>query len=179
MYPPQFDAAFFNVPMIRLFQRICKKTAKVWKYCCYKIISVSCFFQVKLLSVAKTFVLMVECVFNNGMPILAIATWHLSPDLLAQMVWFTTKLCIFTFIIVYCFSESISYEFGPNRGIITYTFPEDRRPEMQEDTISIGFITTKSDAVVLRIVSGTSNDYIELEIVSYFLLFLIFAPKHI
>lgn len=61
--------------------------------------------------------------------------------------------------------ESIAYEFGPNRGIITYTFPEDRRPEMQEDIISLGFITTKSDAVLLRIISGTSNDYIELEIV--------------
>lgn len=61
--------------------------------------------------------------------------------------------------------ESTAYEFGPNRGIITYTFPEDRRPEMQEDIISLGFITTKSDAVLLRIISGTSNDYIELEIV--------------
>lgn len=36
---------------------------------------------------------------------------------------------------------------------------------MQEDTIAIGFITTKSDAVLLRIVSGTSNDYIEMYIV--------------
>lgn len=36
---------------------------------------------------------------------------------------------------------------------------------MQEDTIALGFITTKADAVLLRIVSGTSNDYIEMEIV--------------
>ncbi|XP_064212008.1 neurexin 1 [Tribolium castaneum] len=64
-----------------------------------------------------------------------------------------------------CSDESVSYEFGPNRGIITYTFPEDNRPEMQEDTIALGFITTKADAVLLRIVSGTSNDYIEMEIV--------------
>ncbi|CAH1365278.1 unnamed protein product [Tenebrio molitor] len=64
-----------------------------------------------------------------------------------------------------CSDESVSYEFGPNRGIITYTFPEDNRPEMQEDVIAIGFITTKADAVLLRIVSGTSNDYIEMEIV--------------
>ncbi|XP_023310853.1 neurexin-1-like [Anoplophora glabripennis] len=63
-----------------------------------------------------------------------------------------------------CSDESVSYEFGPNRGIITYTFPEDNRPEMQEDTLAIGFITTKSDAVLLRIVSGTSNDYIEMYI---------------
>lgn len=64
------------------------------------------------------------------------------------------------------FSESVAYEFGPNRGIITYTYPEDRRPEVQDDFIALGFITAKSDAVLLRIISGTSNDYIELEIVS-------------
>ncbi|XP_025837261.1 neurexin-3-like [Agrilus planipennis] len=64
-----------------------------------------------------------------------------------------------------CSDESIAYEFGPNRGIITYTFPEDRRPEMQDDAIALGFITSKSDAVLLRLVSGTSTDYIELEIV--------------
>lgn len=64
------------------------------------------------------------------------------------------------------FSESVAYEFGPNRGIITYTYPEDRRPEVQDDFIALGFITAKSDAVLLRIMSGTSNDYIELEIVS-------------
>lgn len=61
--------------------------------------------------------------------------------------------------------ESVSYEFGPNRGIITYTFPEERRPETQEDSIALGFMTTKSDAVLLRIISGTSNDYIEMYIV--------------
>lgn len=66
----------------------------------------------------------------------------------------------------YRFLESVSYEFGPNRGIISYTYPEDNRPEMQEDSISVGFMTTKSDAVLLRVVSGTSNDYIEIEIVS-------------
>lgn len=66
------------------------------------------------------------------------------------------------------FTESVSYEFGPNRGIITYTYPEENRMEMQEDSIAIGFITTKSDAVLLRIVSGNSNDYIEMYIVSVF-----------
>ncbi|XP_066263047.1 neurexin 1 isoform X2 [Euwallacea similis] len=64
-----------------------------------------------------------------------------------------------------CSDESVSYEFGPNPGIITYTFPEDNRPEMQEDSIALGFITTKSDAVLLKIVSEISNDYIEIHIV--------------
>ncbi|XP_056637002.1 neurexin-1 isoform X2 [Diorhabda sublineata] len=64
-----------------------------------------------------------------------------------------------------CSDESVSYEFGPNRGIIIYTYPEDNMPEMQEDTIALGLITNKADAVLLRIVSGTSNDYIEMYIV--------------
>lgn len=61
--------------------------------------------------------------------------------------------------------ESVSYEFGPNPGIITYTFAEDNRPEMQEDSIALGFITTKSDAVLLKIISGVSTDYIEIHLV--------------
>ncbi|CAH1113681.1 unnamed protein product [Psylliodes chrysocephalus] len=64
-----------------------------------------------------------------------------------------------------CSDESVSYEFGPNRGIIIYTYPEDNMPEMQEDTIALGIMTSKSDSVLLRIVSGTSNDYIEMYIV--------------
>jgi leucine-rich repeat transmembrane neuronal protein 1/2 len=62
--------------------------------------------------------------------------------------------------------ESVAYEFGPGKGLITYTYPEDRRPEMKSDVIALGFITNKEDAVLLRIDSGTSNDYMELEIVS-------------
>lgn len=74
-------------------------------------------------------------------------------------------------MILYCYSlllfaESIAYEFGPNRGLITYVFPEDRRPEMKSDVLALGFVTTKEDAVLLRVDSGTSNDYMELEIVS-------------
>ncbi|XP_075221682.1 neurexin 1-like [Lycorma delicatula] len=64
-----------------------------------------------------------------------------------------------------CSEESRSCEFGPNRGLITYVFPEDRRPEMKSDVLAVGFITTKEDAVLLRVDSGTSNDYMELEIV--------------
>lgn len=44
-------------------------------------------------------------------------------------------------------------------------YPEERRPEMTDDTIALGFITTKEDAVLLRMDSATSNDYMELEIV--------------
>ncbi|KAE8750772.1 hypothetical protein FOCC_FOCC002482 [Frankliniella occidentalis] len=64
-----------------------------------------------------------------------------------------------------CSEESLSYEFGPGRGLITYAFPEERRPEMKSDVIALGFITTKEDAILLRVDSATSQDYMELEIV--------------
>ncbi|KAK9891151.1 hypothetical protein WA026_013467 [Henosepilachna vigintioctopunctata] len=89
---------------------------------------------------------------NGG---LCVQQWHA----------YTCECDLTTFTGPTCSDESVSYEFGPNRGIITYTFPEDNRPEMQEDSVAVGFITTKSDAVLLRLVSGTSNDYIEIEIV--------------
>ncbi|XP_029177098.1 neurexin-1-like isoform X2 [Nylanderia fulva] len=64
-----------------------------------------------------------------------------------------------------CNDEAIAYEFGPGKGIITYTFPPDRRPEMKRDTVALGFVTSVNDAVLLRIESASSDDYLELEIV--------------
>ena len=74
-------------------------------------------------------------------------------------------------------TESIAYEFGPNRGLVTYVFPEERRPEMKSDVLALGFITDQDDAVLLRVDSGTSNDYMELEIVSNIILFSISQSK--
>lgn len=64
------------------------------------------------------------------------------------------------------FVESVAYEFGASRGMIQYTFPAGKQPDTEEDAIALGFITTKSDAVLLRIESSTTQDYMELEIVS-------------
>ncbi|XP_035900554.1 neurexin-1 isoform X5 [Anopheles stephensi] len=64
-----------------------------------------------------------------------------------------------------CYDESISYEFGNNKGLIQYNFPPGRQPDTEEDSIALGFVTTKSDAVLLRIESSTTQDYIEMEIV--------------
>lgn len=77
----------------------------------------------------------------------------------------TQALSCFCFYQTFSFIESVAYDFGPNRGIITYTFPEDRRPDVPDDTIALGFITSKPDAVLLRIVSEKSADYVEMEIV--------------
>lgn len=49
--------------------------------------------------------------------------------------------------------------------MIQYTFPPGRQPESEADSIALGFITTKTDAVLLRIESSTTQDYMELEIV--------------
>ncbi|XP_052863828.1 neurexin-1 [Anopheles cruzii] len=64
-----------------------------------------------------------------------------------------------------CYDESISYEFSNSKGLIQYNFPPGRQPDTEEDSIALGFVTTKSDAVLLRIESSTTQDYIEMEIV--------------
>ncbi|XP_054706570.1 neurexin-1-like [Uloborus diversus] len=64
-----------------------------------------------------------------------------------------------------CADESISYEFGPGTGLITFTFPPDKMPDTKSDLVALGFITMADNGVLVRIDSGTSNDYMELEIV--------------
>lgn len=61
--------------------------------------------------------------------------------------------------------ESVAYEFGSNKGMIQYMYPAGKQPDTEEDSIALGFITTKSDAVLLRVESATTQDYMELEIV--------------
>lgn len=53
--------------------------------------------------------------------------------------------------------------------MIQYMFPPGKQPDTEEDSIALGFITTKSDAVLLRVESSTTQDYMELEIVIYVL----------
>lgn len=50
--------------------------------------------------------------------------------------------------------------------MIQYTFPAGKHPDTEEDVLALGFITMKSDAVLLRIESSTTQDYMELEIVN-------------
>jgi neurexin len=38
-------------------------------------------------------------------------------------------------------------------------------PDTKRDQLALGFSTTQSDAVLVRIASGSSTDYIELELV--------------
>lgn len=64
--------------------------------------------------------------------------------------------------------ESVAYEFGSNKGMIQYTYPAGKQPDTEEDSIALGFMTTKADAVLLRVESTTTQDYMELEIVIFF-----------
>lgn len=64
--------------------------------------------------------------------------------------------------------ESVAYEFSSNKGMIQYTYPPGKQPDTEEDSIALGFITNKADAVLLRIESSTTQDYMELEIVRIF-----------
>lgn len=83
-------------------------------------------------------------------------------------------MCIWTvglnsykhFILVFgVVSASISYEFGPDGGLVTYAFPDGRQPDMQNDLLALGFITSKPSGVLFRVESGTSSDYLQLEMV--------------
>lgn len=62
--------------------------------------------------------------------------------------------------------ESTSFEFGPSGGMIWFLIPENRQVETKADVLTFGLMTTKDNAVVLRIESATTSDYIQLEIVS-------------
>lgn len=75
----------------------------------------------------------------------------------------------------------MAYEFGSNKGMIQYIFPAGKQPDTEEDSIALGFITTKTDAVLLRIESTTTQDYMELEIVIKFIkiYFKLFENKKI
>ena len=54
-------------------------------------------------------------------------------------------------------------------GTITYYYPEEKRPDTKDDLLSLGFVTDRIDAVLVRIDSqggDMHSDYLQLEIVS-------------
>ena len=65
------------------------------------------------------------------------------------------------------FLESVAYEWGSKgRGLIRYFYNEQKHPSTKVDIISLGFITPLENAVLLRVDSGTTQDYLEVDIVS-------------
>jgi len=64
-----------------------------------------------------------------------------------------------------CVDESTSLEWLAKTGLVKYHFPPKSNPDTESDILSLGIITPQADAVVARVDSSSSNDYMELEII--------------
>ena len=60
----------------------------------------------------------------------------------------------------------MAYEFGGADGVLIYNFPTDRRPDSKNDILTFGFITVQENAVLVRVSSASSTDYLQLELVT-------------
>ena len=68
-------------------------------------------------------------------------------------------------IFVVIISDSTAYLFGRDGGLITFTYPKIERTDTRTDRLAFGFVTSQRDGVLVRITSGNSNDYIQIELV--------------
>nr|XP_027202560.1 neurexin-1-like isoform X1 [Dermatophagoides pteronyssinus] len=62
-------------------------------------------------------------------------------------------------------NESTAYQFGPNPGLISFTFDENNRPDTRNDLLALGFLTTLKDGALVRVDSATTADYFQLELI--------------
>lgn len=62
-------------------------------------------------------------------------------------------------------TDSVAFEFGAKHGVLVYSYPEDRRPDSKSDILAFGFITVQENAQLIRVVSASSNDFLELSLV--------------
>lgn len=61
--------------------------------------------------------------------------------------------------------ESTTYQFGPGPGLLQYTYPVKKRKDRTEDFLAFGIKTKQKDAVIVRVESKESDDYLEAELV--------------
>ena len=59
----------------------------------------------------------------------------------------------------------MAYTFGHAGGVIVYSFPNYELPDARRDQLAVGIVTSQRSAVVVRVVSGSSSDFIEMELV--------------
>ncbi|XP_064621737.1 neurexin 1-like isoform X2 [Lineus longissimus] len=64
-----------------------------------------------------------------------------------------------------CNEPSIAYRFEEG-GLIEFSFPYGMQPDTKRDQLALGIVTTDTNAVLVRIDSGSSDDYIEMELVN-------------
>jgi len=62
-------------------------------------------------------------------------------------------------------AEAVAYTFGHAGGVIVYSFPDYELPDARRDELALGVVTSQRSAVILRVVSGSSSDFIEMELV--------------
>lgn len=60
--------------------------------------------------------------------------------------------------------ESVAYEFTGTGGVITYSFPDTKFPDTKADQLTVAFITLASRAVLVRVNSAQSNDFLEMRL---------------
>ena len=73
--------------------------------------------------------------------------------------------------------ESTAVEWMTKTGLVKYHYPPNQNIGTQQDRLSLGLITPKSDAVMLRVDSASSNHFLELQIVSTLIFFSLFSGK--
>ena len=63
-------------------------------------------------------------------------------------------------------TESVGYRFGyGGDSLLTFSHPEPSWTDTRRDQIAFGFRTRQLNAVMVRVASGTSTDYIDVELV--------------
>ena len=65
-------------------------------------------------------------------------------------------------------ADSVAYTFGRSGGLVSVRFVDKERVDTQSDRLAVGLTTDQTDcnAVILRVASANTNDFIELELVS-------------
>lgn len=66
-----------------------------------------------------------------------------------------------------CMIDSVAYEFGSKHGVLIYSYPEERRPDSKSDILAFGFMTVQESALLIRVTSASSNDFLELSLVRW------------
>ena len=74
-----------------------------------------------------------------------------------------SKLVNISFVLF--ISDGIAYSFGSAGGLIHFSYADNQLHNTKRDQLALGFITDQKDAILARIDSRGSEDYIEMELV--------------
>ncbi|XP_052272196.1 neurexin-1-like [Dreissena polymorpha] len=83
-----------------------------------------------------------------------------------QWNFFVCNCDMTSFVGPHCTDESIAYKIGLNNGLIVFEYPGNSRPSTKSDYLALGITTIQDRAMILRIDSADTQDFIEMELVS-------------